>query len=135
MELEEENEILRQKCAQFQTSTSAGRVLSPPEHSVTSESTPHTSLPFSRVTGIGLSRNDSPSVSTRDASHPEIPENDRRNTSLYHGPTSTVYDDTSPNYNEQNRPGPSNEEGTRHFLFSQTARQSKSDLMQHQIWL
>ncbi|KAI2677817.1 transcriptional regulator family: Fungal Specific TF [Penicillium roqueforti] len=58
-----------------------------------------------------------------DASHPEIPENDRRNTSLYHGPTSTVYDDTSPNYNEQNRLGPSNEEGTRHFLFSQTARQ------------
>ncbi|KAJ6137806.1 Mediator complex subunit Med10 [Penicillium samsonianum] len=124
-EKEQENEILRQKCAQLRGSntTSVGRVQSEPEYSTTSESTPRTPLPFSRVAGIGLSRNDSPSTSTRDASHPEVPENDRRNTSLYHGPTSTVYDDTSPNHNEQNRPGPSNEEGTRHFLFSQTARQ------------
>ncbi|CAP91310.1 Pc13g02410 [Penicillium rubens Wisconsin 54-1255] len=133
-ELEQENEILRQKCAQLRSSNtiSAGRVQSEPDHSVTSESTPRTPLPFSRVTGIGLSWNDSPSTSTRDASHPEVPENDRRNTSLYHGPTSTVYDDTSPNHDEQNRPGQSNEEGTRHFLFSQTARQSKLDLMQYE---
>ncbi|CAG8898252.1 unnamed protein product [Penicillium egyptiacum] len=88
-EKEQENEILRQRCAQLQGSntTSAGRVQLEPEHSVTSEGTPRTPLPFSRVTGIGLSWNDSPSTSTRDASHPEVPENDRRNTSLYHGPT------------------------------------------------
>ncbi|KAJ5184747.1 Mediator complex subunit Med10 [Penicillium cf. griseofulvum] len=106
-EKEQENEVLRQQCAQLQGSnnTAAGRVQSEPEHSVASASSPCTLLPFSRVAGIGLSRNDSPSTSTRDASHPEVPENNRRNTSLYHGPTSTVYDDTSPNYNEQNRPG------------------------------
>ncbi|EKV08262.1 hypothetical protein PDIG_60060 [Penicillium digitatum PHI26] len=67
------------------------------------------------------------------------PQKYRRTTAethpLYHGPTSTVYDDTSPKHSEQNRPGQWNEEGTRHFLFSQTARQSKSDLRQHQRWL
>ncbi|KAJ5944757.1 hypothetical protein N7516_004925 [Penicillium verrucosum] len=130
-EKEQENEILRQKCAQLRNNntTSAGRVQSEPEHSIVSESTPRTPLPFSRVTGIGLSRNDSSSTSTRGVSHPEVPENDRRNTSLYHGPTSTVYDDTSTDHNEHSRAGQWNEEGTRHFLFSQTARQSKSDLM------
>ncbi|KAJ5959780.1 uncharacterized protein N7479_006930 [Penicillium vulpinum] len=106
-ELEQENEALRQKCAQLRGSnvTSVGRVQSASEHSVTSANSPCTPLPFLRVAGIGLARNDSPSTSTRDASHPEVPENDRRNTSLYHGPTSTVYDDTSPNHGEQNRPG------------------------------
>lgn len=39
-----------------------------------------------------------------------------------------MYDDTSANHTEQNRPGgQSNQEGTRHLLFAQTARQSESD--------
>ncbi|KAJ5162997.1 Mediator complex subunit Med10 [Penicillium coprophilum] len=124
-EKEKENEVLRQKCAQLRGSNTitAGRVQSELENSVASASSPCTSLSSSRVAGIGLSRNDFSSTSTRDASHPEVPENNRRNTSLYHGPTSTVYDDTTPDHNEQNRHGQSNEEGTRHFLFSQTARQ------------
>ena len=119
------------QCARLRTGNfvPADRLQSETENSVTSASTPRTPLPFSRVGGIGLSRNDSSTNPTRDASHPELPESDHRNTSLYHGPTSTVYDDTSPNYSEQNKPGgQSNEEGTRHLLFSQTARESKFDI-------
>ncbi|KAJ5551385.1 Mediator complex subunit Med10 [Penicillium sp. DV-2018c] len=119
-ELERENEVLRQKCAQLPVSNAATE----PETSMASAGTPRSPLPFPRQGGgIGLSRNDSSSNSARDASRPEVPENDRRNTSLYHGPTSTVYDDTSPKNSEQNRVGQSNEEGIRHLLFSQTARQ------------
>ncbi|KAJ5332148.1 uncharacterized protein N7506_005931 [Penicillium brevicompactum] len=125
-ELELENEALRKQCAQLSSGTVVrpGRPHSETDRSVTAASTPRTPLPSSRVGGIGLSRNDFTSDLVRDASHPELPENDHRNTSLYHGPTSTVYDDTSANHIEQNRlGGQSNQEATRHFLFSQTARQ------------
>ncbi|KAJ5130877.1 Mediator complex subunit Med10 [Penicillium bovifimosum] len=119
-ELERENEILRQKCAQLRGSNTATE----PGNPMASAGTPRSPLSFPRLGGgIGLSRNDSSSNSARDASHPEVPENDRRNTSLYHGPTSTVYDDTSPKNSEQHMLGQSNEEGIRHLLFSQTARQ------------
>jgi hypothetical protein len=129
-ELEQENDILRQQCTQLRNSNAgpSGRVQSKQASPITLSSPSRTPLPISRIGGgIGLSRNDS-SNETRDASHPEVPENDHRNISLYHGPTSTVYDDTSPNYTGQNRPPSddhSNEEMIRHLLFSQTARQSK----------
>lgn len=128
--MELENEALRKQCAQLSSGTVVrpGRPHSETDRSVTAASTPRTPLPFSRVGGIGLSRNDSTSDLVRDVSHPELPENDHRNTSLYHGPTSTVYDDTSANHIEHNRlGGQSNQEATRHLLFSQTARQSESD--------
>ncbi|KAJ6079684.1 hypothetical protein N7467_009437 [Penicillium canescens] len=127
-ELEQENDILRQQCTQLRNSNAgpSGRVQSKQASPITLSSPARTPLPISRIGGgIGLSRNDS-SNETRDASHPEVPENDHRNISLYHGPTSTVYDDTSPNYTGQNRPPSddhSNEEMIRHLLFSQTARQ------------
>lgn len=65
-------------------------------------------------------------------SHPEVPDSDnhRNSASLYHGPTSTVYDDTANTENSGENPelldSPVREEWTRHLLFAQTARQSKS---------
>ena len=77
------------------------------------------------------SPSDHPSNRGRDDSHPEVPdsENQRHGTSLYHGPTSTVYDDTAHSGLDEEESGvfdtPVSEEWARHLLFAQTARQSK----------
>ncbi|KAJ5774419.1 hypothetical protein N7457_009315 [Penicillium paradoxum] len=105
-ELERENQVLRQRCSQLPTNNAApaGRAQLQPDNVIASASTPATPLPLSRSGGgIGLSRNDASSNSIRDASHPEVPENDRRNTSLYHGPTSTREHDTFSFHRQQDK--------------------------------
>ncbi|KAJ5090646.1 hypothetical protein N7532_009330 [Penicillium argentinense] len=68
--------------------------------------------------------------SLRSNSHPEVPDGDnsnRRAASLYHGPTSTAYDDTARSGNgignDEMPHDPASEEWARNVLFVQTARQ------------
>jgi hypothetical protein len=134
-QLEQENAILRQQCTR-QRNTDVGiperHALIPTEASLASLSPAQ-----SRVTG-SISHHAEPSPSDhhssrgRDTSHPEVPdsENHRHSTSLYHGPTSTVYDDTANSgadgEDSEGFDSPVSEEWVRHLLFAQTARQSKS---------
>lgn len=63
-----------------------------------------------------------------DTPHPEAPEkNDGRNTSPYHGPTSTAYDDPVGlvQQNGEMMDYSISESWSRHLLFAQTAKQSK----------
>lgn len=70
------------------------------------------------------------SDSIRSNSHPELPDSDhnnRRAASLYHGPTSTAYDDTiRSNHGVGNVDlpnDPASEDWAKNLLFVQTARQ------------
>ncbi|KAF3400171.1 Nitrogen assimilation transcription factor nirA, partial [Penicillium rolfsii] len=131
-QLEQENAILRQQCAR-QRNTDIGiperLALIPSEASLASLSPAQ-----SRVTGsisyhAEFSPSDHHSNRDRDGSHPEVPDSDnhRHSTSLYHGPTSTVYDDTAHSGADGEElevfNSPVSEEWARHLLFAQTARQ------------
>lgn len=133
-QLEQENAALRQQCLQLGNDgilTAGGRSLAQAESSL-----PVTSPAQSQNTAVlshslQPSPNDYPSSRDRGTSHPEVPDSDnhRNSTSLYHGPTSTVYDDTantdSGGENTEPLGSPAQEEWARHLLFAQTARQSK----------
>ncbi|KAJ5586805.1 uncharacterized protein N7459_002570 [Penicillium hispanicum] len=77
--------------------------------------------------GADISPVDHPSHRSKDTSHPEAPDSDhhRSTISLYHGPTSTVYDDTAnPGNNAaENEEDSASEEWASTLLFAQTARQ------------
>lgn len=67
-----------------------------------------------------------------DTPHPEAPEkNDGRNTSPYHGPTSTAYDDPAGLVHQNGGviDYSISEAWSRHLLFAQTAKQSELDKM------
>lgn len=73
---------------------------------------------------------DRPTVLSNGSSHPEAPDSDhlKSSTSLYHGPTSAVYDDTENSRNNDPTEwtnSPVNEGWTRSHLFAETARQRK----------
>lgn len=68
--------------------------------------------------------------SLRSDSHPEVPDgynNNRRAASLYHGPTSTAYDDTTRSGNSIGNTDlpndPASEDWAKNLLFVQTAKQ------------
>jgi len=67
-------------------------------------------------------------------SHPEFPDSDhhRNSISLYHGPTSAVYDDTANSGTGEEHAetlhSPIREEWTKQLLFAQTAKQSQCTL-------
>ncbi|KAI9930701.1 hypothetical protein MW887_011457 [Aspergillus wentii] len=100
-QLESENEALRRRFSQGESGD------------VTTQESP-------RIPDM----NSSPSQNTiveAETPHPEAPDNNRRRSrSLYHGPTSTAYDDT-----QEDTRGDTNmsEEWSRHLLFAETARQ------------
>lgn len=136
-QLEQENAALRQQCLQLGSGhvPIAGDISRAQAESTLASTSPtqshNTALLRHR---LDPSPSDYPSSRGRDTSHPEVPDSDnRRNSaSLYHGPTSTVYDDTANlEHNGENvepLDSPVREEWTRHLLFAQTARQSKCAL-------
>ncbi|KAJ5166231.1 uncharacterized protein N7482_005012, partial [Penicillium canariense] len=135
-QLEQENAFLRQQCAQLRHAHLG--VVERPALIPTEASLAALSPARSQITG-SISNHAEPSPSDhhssrgRDTSHPEVPdsENHRHSTSLYHGPTSTVYDDTANSgADEENAElfaSPVSEEWARHLLFAQTARQRQQE--------
>lgn len=131
-QLEQENASLRRQLLQMQN----GDVPNGPspieaEPALAAISPVGSQVTVSRPPNIGPSPIDHPSSR---GSHPEVPDSDhRRNSiSLYHGPTSAVYDDTANSgtgeENAESLHSPVREEWTRHLLFAETARQSKGFL-------
>ncbi|EPS28496.1 hypothetical protein PDE_03442 [Penicillium oxalicum 114-2] len=130
-QLEHENAVLRQKCNEMQSGAGASERID----SITpdaSTGTPHqprsVSMTAPSLHGSSPARGPQ-SVPSRGLSHPEAPgtQDHRRGPSLYHGPTSIVYDDTAHSTGEDEGTSEiqssANEEYARKLLFAQTARQ------------
>lgn len=129
-QLEQENASLRRQFLQMRN----GDVPNDPSPIQAEPAVAAISSPVGSQVTVSLPQNIGPSPvdhpSSR-GSHPEVPDSDRhRNSiSLYHGPTSAVYDDTAISgtgeENAESLHSPIREEWTRHILFAETARQSK----------
>ncbi|KAJ5772346.1 hypothetical protein N7520_002875 [Penicillium odoratum] len=78
---------------------------------------------------------DRPTILSNGSSHPEAPDSDhlKSATSLYHGPTSAIYDDTVNSRSNDDiaewANSPVNESWTRSHLFAETARQRQLELL------
>ncbi|KAJ5698993.1 hypothetical protein N7462_000998 [Penicillium macrosclerotiorum] len=136
-QLEKENAFLRKQWSQLETG-SIGTVdrarLNRTESPLASLSPAHNRPTASSISShVEPSPREQHSTRGRDTSHPEVPDSDNRRTSasLYHGPTSTVYDDTANlEANEENGESSNsllNEECARHLLFAQTARERQME--------
>jgi hypothetical protein len=130
--LERENALLRQQGGRI----TEGNVPLGDEPSMISTDASFTMSPSRGQVEISISQADSspidrPTVLSNGSSHPEAPDSDhlKSATSLYHGPTSAVYDDTeiSGNNNDSTEwsKSPMSEGWTRSHLFAETAKQSK----------
>ncbi|KAJ6113350.1 hypothetical protein N7523_006667 [Penicillium sp. IBT 18751x] len=126
-QLEQENATLRRQFLQTRNSNFANESsLMQPEAALAAISPTRNQLTVSPPQNAGLSPIDYPSSR---GSHPEVPDGDhRRNSiSLYHGPTSAVYDDTvnsgAGDENAELSNSPIGDEWTRRLLFAETARQ------------
>jgi hypothetical protein len=131
-QLEQENASLRRRFLQMRDeNVSNNPSLMQAEPSLAAISPARSQVTVSPPQNIGPSPIDHPSSR---GSHPEAPDSDhhRNSISLYHGPTSAVYDDTAYSgigeENAERLNSPIREEWTRHILFAETARQSKCAL-------
>ncbi|KAJ5657503.1 uncharacterized protein N7484_001152 [Penicillium longicatenatum] len=135
-QLERENALLRQQGGRIPE----GNVLLGDEPSMISTDASFTMSPSRGQVELSISQADSspidrPTVLSNGSSHPEAPDSDhlKSATSLYHGPTSAVYDDTeiSGNNNDSTEwsKSPMSEEWTRSHLFAETAKQRQLELL------
>ncbi|KAL4892888.1 fungal-specific transcription factor domain-containing protein [Aspergillus ambiguus] len=127
-QLEHENELLRQKCSQLGSTDSVLDEDQQPRRADWLASTSPV-----QPQGLGSATNDSLGSPrdahvglSRDTLAPEVPDS-QKNASLYHGPTSTIYDDTA-TWDESESTSRrlttlNNDEWTKCVLFSETARQ------------
>ncbi|KAJ5670603.1 uncharacterized protein N7477_005966 [Penicillium maclennaniae] len=119
----EKKQFLQRRNSNFANESS----LTQPEAALAAISPTRNQLTVSPPQNAGLSPIDYPSSR---GSHPEVPDGDhRRNSiSLYHGPTSAVYDDTVNSGAGDENAELSNsfigDEWTRRLLFAETARQN-----------
>lgn len=128
-QLEQENASLRRQFLQVQNENVPNEAsMMQPEPTLAAISPAQSQVTVSPPQNLGISPIDHPSSR---GSHPEVPDSDnnRNSMSLYHGPTSAVYDDTANtgpgDENAEVFNAPLREEWTRHLLFAETARQSK----------
>lgn len=128
-QLEQENASLRRQFLQMRNVNLLHESsLMRPEAALAAISPTRSQVTASSPQNVGPSPTDHPSSR---GSHPEVPDSDhyRNSISLYHGPTSAVYDDTvnSGVGDEQAElsNSPIRDEWTSHLLFAETARQSK----------
>ncbi|EAU30833.1 predicted protein [Aspergillus terreus NIH2624] len=123
-QLERENALLRRRCSELGRGSSEADCLAQTGETDFTSSSPAQSQRLGSGTGDQLR---SPVVSHAGSSAetvaPEEPDS-QKNALLYHGPTSAVYDDTaSLDENDSAITGLNNDEWTRCFLFSETAKQ------------
>ena len=121
--MELENQSLRQQWAVGASGSAAAKSRAEPRPGTESSS----QTPLGNSVGL-QSEQHHLSNAGGDTPHPEAPDkNNGKNTSPYHGPTSTAYDDTvgSVQHNGEVTDYSISEAWSRHLLFAQTAKQSK----------
>lgn len=115
--LESENELLRQRCAQLASGSSA----------VEPSNTLQGHLHASTALSSSPARRPDSTTPAKNTVQTEASDGAHVNTGpLYHGPTSTYYDTPESPQQESPQAIPSSDEASQSFLFAQTARQSKA---------
>ncbi|KAL5358074.1 fungal-specific transcription factor domain-containing protein [Aspergillus floccosus] len=124
-QLERENALLRRRCSELGCESSEADYLPQTRATEFTSTSPAQSRRIGCGTGDQLrSPVGSHAGSSAETVAPEEPDS-QKNAILYHGPTSAVYDDTASLDDNHSSRGeyPNNDEWTRCFLFSETAKQ------------